>query len=109
LGVSQILDDYTVDWFPFEFEIKQNNSILGANFGLDFERPLGNFCIYLGCHYFFIPKQQYTWKLIDKTYTGHLGNLQVSDAGNWKELKNLKCSFKTSLFRVQMGIRFYLF
>lgn len=101
--------NYAVDWFPFEFRLKENGMLFGANGGIDYEFLFsGKLGVYLGIQYFYVPKKEYTWEFIVKRYDGQFGYFYISDPSGYDSVKNFKSELDLSTFKVHFGFKAYL-
>lgn len=108
-GVGLKSDNYYyVEWFPFEYQIKKSESVLGGNFGADFEfktRKTASF--YIGFQYFFAPAKELDWDLILRRYDGEFGNFYISDPSQLDNMPDYKSKIKLSTFKLNFGIKLY--
>ncbi|HLP45700.1 MAG TPA: hypothetical protein VK469_07130 [Candidatus Kapabacteria bacterium] len=99
------------EWFPFEYFVKEKETLFGGNAGIDLEYKYSAFSsFYIGFQYFWLPAKTYQLQVIAQPYSGQLhGNLFV--VGNPYNLANLpdyRIKLNLSFYRLFFGIRLYL-
>lgn len=107
LGIVGLKNDgYNyVDWFPFEYQIKNNQAIWGGNAGVDIELGGKHTGLYLGAQYFYAPAKEYQWNLISKRYEGQLGYFYINNPAQWSPLPNYKSKINFSTFKIHLGVK----
>jgi hypothetical protein len=96
-----------VDWYPFEYHIKENTSVLGANIGINLEiqtRTYSN--AYIGFQYLVAPNKEFNWKLYEKKYDGELGNFYTTEFEG-RNLPKYKSEINLSTLKFNMGVKYY--
>lgn len=96
------------EWFPFQYEIKQEGSCFGGNAGIDLEYKIGlRYSAYVGLQYFMLPKK-IGMKVIAQPYEGQFYDFFT--IGNPYELANLpdyRATFIVINYKIHAGIKFH--
>lgn len=101
---------YYMDWYDIYVKIEQNDTILGGNIGVEFERKIGlNYDFFAGIQYFYAPSKKYKWEVVPKSlYEGEEGELYRESVPDIHIDGDILSEINFSFYRVYVGIKIHI-
>lgn len=101
---------YYIDWYDVDVKIEQNNTILGGNIGLEFEKKINlNYDFFVGIQYFYAPSKKYKWEVVPKSvYEGEEEQLYRESVPDIHIDGDILSEINFSFYRVYVGIKIHI-
>ncbi len=97
-----------IQWFPFQYKIKESGSFLGGNIGLDLEYQVSlSYGVYLGVQYFLSLPRSFTLDVVQQSYDGQMWDISHNPS-DFAHLPDYRAKFNISYYRIHAGVKLFL-
>jgi hypothetical protein len=97
-----------IQWFPFQYKIKERGSFLGGNIGMELEYKISSsYGAYLGVQYFISLPRSFRLEVVQQSYDGQMWDISLSP-NDLEHLPDYRAKFNISYYRIHAGVKFFL-
>ena len=111
IGYGTVLEQgewLRIQWFPFQYKIKESASFLGGNIGMELEYKVSlSYSVYLGVQYFVSLPRSFRLELVQQTYDGQMWDISLSP-DDFEHFPDYRAKFNISYYRIHVGVKLFL-